>query len=79
MPLSLFSEATDKDRGKFLDLNLPSFHAVIMIFCLNFCIGRWIGGDILFDSRLVYIKTSARVTTFCFKANSFNIINILIY
>ena len=54
MPLSLFSEATDKDRGKFLDLNLPSFHAVIMIFCLNFCIGRWIGGDILFDSRLVF-------------------------
>ena len=53
MPLSLFSEATDKDSGKFLDLNLPSFHAVIMIFCLNFCIGRWIGGDILFDSRLV--------------------------
>ena len=55
MPLSLFFEATDKDRGKFLDLNLPSFHAVIMIFCLNFYIGRWIGGDILFDSRLVFV------------------------
>ena len=64
MPLSLFSEATDKDRGKFLDLNLPSFHAVIMIFCLNFCIGRWIGGDILFDSRLVlYIYNVLKTKT----------------
>ena len=52
--LSLFSEATNKDRGKFLGLNLPNFHAVIMIFCPNLCIKRWIGCEILFDSDQVY-------------------------